>query len=311
MPQAPDTAFARCAELIQHAEGLLITAGAGMGVDSGLPDFRGTKGFWRAYPALALANIRFEEIASPSTFETNPALAWGFYGHRLKQYRETVPHQGFRILRDIADMLPQGAFVFTSNMDGQFQKAGFSPNRLCEIHGSIHHLQCQHGCMNDIRDAAQFKPQVDETRCLLTSAPPRCPHCDDIARPNILMFGDWKWIDDRMRQQHARLDAWLAETRRVLTIEIGAGTHIPTVRHMSEFQSGPLIRINPTEAEVRDERDVGLVIGKAFGEFFRRPVGSLFQEVFGFKLFKDAARFLVQIGGTAKSEPPLLISTAR
>ena len=47
-----------------QADGLLITAGAGMGVDSGLPDFRGTEGFWRAYPALAQAHIRFESIAA-------------------------------------------------------------------------------------------------------------------------------------------------------------------------------------------------------------------------------------------------------
>jgi len=29
--------------------GLVIAAGAGMGVDSGLPDFRGPEGFWRTY----------------------------------------------------------------------------------------------------------------------------------------------------------------------------------------------------------------------------------------------------------------------
>ena len=38
-----------------------------MGVDSGLPDFRGTQGFWRAYPALGRARIAFESIASPRT----------------------------------------------------------------------------------------------------------------------------------------------------------------------------------------------------------------------------------------------------
>ena len=40
----------RAAELITKADALLITAGARMSVDSGLPDFRGGKGFWRAYP---------------------------------------------------------------------------------------------------------------------------------------------------------------------------------------------------------------------------------------------------------------------
>jgi NAD-dependent SIR2 family protein deacetylase len=63
------------AEVINGADGLLITAGAGMGVDSGLPDFRGTEGFWKAYPALRQAGINFQAIASPGTFRSNPALA--------------------------------------------------------------------------------------------------------------------------------------------------------------------------------------------------------------------------------------------
>ena len=47
---------------------LLVTAGAGMGVDSGLPDFRGTEGFWRSYPPLAELGLRFEEVANPAWF---------------------------------------------------------------------------------------------------------------------------------------------------------------------------------------------------------------------------------------------------
>ncbi|MCL1859996.1 MAG: NAD-dependent deacetylase, partial [Proteobacteria bacterium] len=57
--------FLRCAERIARSSGLLIAAGAGMGVDSGLADFRGPEGFWRAYPPLRQARLRFEEIANP------------------------------------------------------------------------------------------------------------------------------------------------------------------------------------------------------------------------------------------------------
>jgi NAD-dependent SIR2 family protein deacetylase len=142
--------YQRCADLIDQADGLLITAGAGMGVDSGLPDFRGTEGFWKAYPALAKAGIHFQTIASPEAFRSSPHLAWGFYGHRLNLYRRTLPHDGFQILLDLADSMPRGAFVFTSNVDGQFQKAGFRDSEICEVHGSIHHLQCLKGCAGDI-----------------------------------------------------------------------------------------------------------------------------------------------------------------
>jgi len=35
--------------LIAQADAIIIAAGAGMGGDSGLPDFRGNTGFWNAY----------------------------------------------------------------------------------------------------------------------------------------------------------------------------------------------------------------------------------------------------------------------
>lgn len=75
-----------------QADALIVAAGAGMMVDSGLPDFRGQAGFWRAYTALGRAKIDFYSIASPSAFETAPLMAWGFYGHRLGLYRATQPH---------------------------------------------------------------------------------------------------------------------------------------------------------------------------------------------------------------------------
>ena len=156
-------ALHRCAELIEQADSLLITVGAGMGVDAGLPDFRGTQGFWRAYPALGRSRIRFEEIASPATFESDPELAWGFYGHRLNLYRNTEPHAGHRILREWSRRMPNGAFVFTSNVDGLFQKAGFGD--VVECHGSIHRVQCTVRCSADVLSADDIRPIVGAERC--------------------------------------------------------------------------------------------------------------------------------------------------
>ena len=52
-----DDEIRRAARWVAEADALLITAGAGMGIDSGLPDFRGPGGFWRIYPALGKAGI--------------------------------------------------------------------------------------------------------------------------------------------------------------------------------------------------------------------------------------------------------------
>jgi len=257
-----DTALLRrCAEAIREADGLLVTAGAGMGVDSGLPDFRGTQGFWRAYPALGRARIAFEAIASPAAFDADPRLAWGFYGHRLALYRRTEPHEGFAILKQIGEAMPNGAFVLTSNVDGQFGKAGYSGEQVCEIHGSIHHLQCMRGCSNEIWSASDFAPEIDEEKCLLRSVLPACPRCKGLARPNILMFDDWGWIESRQQAQYAALLAWLKQVTRPVIVEIGAGTAIPSVRHFGEAAHGVLIRINPTESGVPKGKGYGLRMG--------------------------------------------------
>lgn len=250
--------YARCARLIRQADGVLITAGAGLGVDSGLPDFRGNEGMWQAYPALGRARMAFQDIASPQAFRANPERAWGFYGHRLALYRRTAPGPGFALLQEIGQHMPEGLFVFTSNVDGHFQAAGFDPQRIVECHGSIHHLQCMVPCQPAIWSATAFVPEVDEAACELRNAAPRCPHCGGLARPNILMFNDDGWIEDRTQAQWSRFDAWRARVDRLLVIEIGAGTAIPSVRLFGEEQDSPLIRINPSEARTSADRGVSL-----------------------------------------------------
>ena len=260
-----DAVYAAAARLIDQADALVICAGAGMGVDSGLPDFRGSGGFWQVYPALGRARMRFEEIASPATFRADPALAWGFYGHRLGLYRETVPHAGFGMLRDIAARMPHGSFVFTSNVDGQFQRAGFAEASVVECHGSIHHLQCLERCSEAIWSAEALTPEIDAENCRMKSDLPRCPHCGGLARPAILMFNDWDWAAERTGMQMARLREWQARVQRPVTVEIGAGSAIATVRAFAQGLGAPIIRINPSEWQVTHLGDVGIAVGALEG----------------------------------------------
>jgi NAD-dependent SIR2 family protein deacetylase len=256
-----DASIAQAARLLREADALLIGAGAGIGVDSGLPDFRGAHGFWRAYPPLAARGIRFVEIADPHSFDANPALAWGFYGHRLALYRNTVPHEGFAILRALASSLAHDAFVFTSNVDGQFQRAGFAEDRIVECHGAIHHLQCTRPCCDAIWPADAIAPAVDPATCLMAPPLPACPHCGAVARPNILMFNDGRWLAARSDAQYRRLGAWRAQARKLVVLELGAGTDVPSVRRMCEAQGAPLIRINPRAPDVAPGNGIGIASG--------------------------------------------------
>jgi len=173
-----------------------------MGVDSGLPDFRGEKGFWNAYPAYERLGLTFVEAANPAHFEEDPEFGWGFYGHRTHLYRDTEPHGGFGILKRWIDRFHLDHFIVTSNVDGHFQKAGFDERRILEVHGSIHHLQCLRPCSGAIWPNREEIPVDHGT--MRAARVPRCIRCGDVARPNVLMFGDFSWIGDRTGRQESR-----------------------------------------------------------------------------------------------------------
>jgi hypothetical protein len=94
-----------------------------------------------------------------------------------------------------------------------------------------------------------------------------------MARPNVLMFGDWSWISTRTDSQSSRRSAWLKGMAqaglRLAIVEIGAGEAVATVRRQSEHiaraYGAILIRINPRDFRVPGREDVSLPFGAAEG----------------------------------------------
>jgi NAD-dependent SIR2 family protein deacetylase len=250
---------------IKEAESIIVTAGVGMCIDSGLPNFRGDEDLWDAYPALRRAGVSFTDITNGEAFGKEPELSWGFYGHLLALYRKAEPHAGFEMLRELGWSKTHGMFIFTSNVDGQFQKAGVAGNRIVECHGSAHSLQCSVDCMGLVWPADKLTPVVDMADCRLRSPLPRCPECGAVARPNILMFNDYRWNDNRIDVQYGRLRRWLGTATRAVVIELGAGKSVPAVRRMSESLDVPLVRINSREWQVSGSDQIGLRCGALEG----------------------------------------------
>jgi NAD-dependent SIR2 family protein deacetylase len=204
-------------------------------------------------------------MAQPSWFDDRPEMAWAFYGHRQQLYRDTKPHVGFGMLLDWARAMPGGYFVVTSNVDGQFQFANFDRTRIVERHGNIHRHQCTRPCgdavwtYQDDDWPRERRPdlKVDLATMRAQGRLPRCPECGALARPNVLMFVDAEWVDAVTREQERRYRDWLASVRgrRVVVLELGAGTAIPTIRRLGDELAAEgaatLVRINPdaTDAE--------------------------------------------------------------
>jgi len=247
--------------IIKNADAILITAGAGIGVDSGLSDYNSIEDFWRAYPALKKENFSYSEIVSHKWFVSKPSFVWAFYGQRLNLYRKTVPHQGFKLLLDLVKAKNDNYFIYTSNVDGQFQKAGFDENKILEIHGTIHYLQCVADCHDSVWSSDDENVIINKDTFEAINVP-KCPSCGSVARPNIFMFADWHWDDSRTYFQEQKFNTWFENiqitSQKMVIIEIGAGTTIPTVRKKgnlisNSYKNATLIRINTDEYQVNNE----------------------------------------------------------
>ncbi|OEE32803.1 SIR2 family NAD-dependent protein deacylase [Vibrio anguillarum] len=252
--------YGKAAELILGAKHLLITAGAGMGVDSGLPVFRGNDGFYDSYAGFEKASINFANVANPHFLLQSPKAFWWFYGQRFELYNQSMPHWGYQIIKSW--LYRKDGFVFTSNVDGHFEKIGIAKNKIVECHGSIHFLQCSINCCSSLWRIEVLPFSLNKHSCDVTGPLPECPNCGNYARPAIHMFNDAQWNGVRTSLQWDRFDDWQysIEAKHLIVVEIGAGQAIPTIRIQSEKLGTPIIRINTANEDAYVENGVSLPV---------------------------------------------------
>ena len=268
------------ARLIADADAVLLLTGAGMSVDSGLSSYRGTArkaNLWTNEDGEDLFEkhgTAYHSMASPEAFEDTPNLAWGFHLKMAQAYKEHEPHDGY--MAALRMLKGKEYFVVTSNVDSYHFRAGFDPNSVLEIHGSCFKWQCaNHGkdvCLA-LWDAPDDRFKLDPVTGELVGNVPTCIQCDSMARPNVCLFHDNLWVPTVVKEQRARLDAWLESVAQrgqsLVLIEIGAGTAINTIRHWGKDWAqrfcAPLIRINVDDCAVSQEEypsgGVGLPAG--------------------------------------------------
>ena len=177
-----------------------------------------------------------------------------------------TPHDGFRMLLDWGRAMPLGYFVVTSNVDGQFETAGFAAERLLAMHGSLFAYQCLTPCRQESwRDEAPAL-EIDLKTMRARGELPRCPYCGGVARPNVLMFDDGAWVSKYRDAQRGRYRQWLTQARglKLVVVEIGAGKVVSKIRAFGEDVVarglGSLARINP-EATEADEPAIPIRMG--------------------------------------------------
>ncbi len=238
---------------LKTADAMIINNGAGMGIDSGLADYRGTDGQWGNVESETGESVF--DVMNPKSLLDKPEYIWKLFAKRIREYVETEPHQGFYILKKWIEQFQLDYFIATSNVDGHFQKAGFDEEKIRELHGSILHFQCSIPCGTDIWKMNLDLQQLDnETN---TGDYPKCPHCGKMARPNIYMFRDNTFLFDRDNNQKIQFNQFLEENydKSIVVFEIGSGPHVQSIRKNTRMlglkYGAKIIRINPKDAKIK------------------------------------------------------------
>nr|WP_238458102.1 NAD-dependent deacylase [Alkalihalobacterium alkalinitrilicum] len=202
----------------------VVLTGAGMSVESGIPDFRSPSGWWKNIDPLTVATVE--------ALEENYDLFYEFYSVRINTLKGCEPHEGYRILAkwERSDLIHE---VATQNVDGFHFKA--LSNHVDELHGSILTYRC-HQCENEAsRD--QFLNKES------------CNFCNGKLRPNVVLFGE------------ALLEkAWNNALNHIqqadLVIVIGTSLQVYPVSQLPKMTNGKTVYINKEVSEFQSLFDV-------------------------------------------------------
>jgi len=238
---------------LKTSKSIVITAGAGIGVDSGLADYRGSGGQWGTVETDTKKSVF--DVVNPKLFIENPKFGWKMFASRLIEYTNTEPHEGFKIILDWIEKFSLDYFVLTSNVDNQFQKSGFDELKIRELHGSVFYLQCSIPCCDEIwkhhLDLNTIKYDIENEKY------PICPNCGEISRPNVYMFRDGTFLSNRTNKQELEFQNFLNKNKDgdMLVFEIGSGPHVQSIRKKTRMlginYKAKIVRINPKDAKIK------------------------------------------------------------
>lgn len=144
----------------------IALTGAGISVESGIPDFRSSGGLWQRFPPEVFGTI--------DAFRDDPERFWSFWLELVRVCSRATPNAGHRALAEL-ESLGRLRHVITQNVDGLHTAGG--TKALIELHGTPDALVC-----------LECRARRPEKTASLT-APPRC-ECGSIMKPDVVLFGE-------------------------------------------------------------------------------------------------------------------------
>jgi len=232
------TQLLQSADLLKRSQRLVVLTGAGISKESGVPTFRdGLDGLWAQFDPA--------QLATPDGFRKNPKLVWDWYASRREKIEAVTPNAAHYALAELQTLLPQVVIV-TQNIDSLHQLAG--SRDVITLHGDIRQYKCSADCQGS-------PTQVEVTEWNHLAEVPRCPHCGELVRPNIVWFNEFLPSDALERARD------LSKVADVMLIVGTAGVVEPAASlpyHAKRYGEASVIDINPAEDELTVLADVFL-----------------------------------------------------
>lgn len=156
------------------ARSLVVLTGAGISTESGIPDFRSPGGLWSRYDPTQLTYPRF--CASAETRR----LYWEMGAELYPVLKNALPNRAHRVLAAL-DRRGHLRRIVTQNIDGLHQRAGTTPERVIEIHGTALEVGC-------LTCGARQDREPVQARFAGGDLDPRCD-CGGLLKPATISFG--------------------------------------------------------------------------------------------------------------------------
>ena len=235
------------AQWIAEAHDIVFFGGAGVSTESGIPDFRGAKGFYHQEREIPL-----ERVLSIDFFSACPGAYYAWFAEETA--REGVaPNAAHRFLAGL-ERAGKLKAVVTQNIDGLHQAAG--SKRVLELHGNWTRLECT-GC-----GARSTIDDFDEARA---GRVPHCPSCSAVVRPDIVFYGE--------ALDPATLEGAVLAIAGADMLTVG-GTSLavyPAAGLIDYYQGGRLVLMNATPTPYDGRADL----------IIREPIGRVFAQIQG------------------------------
>ena len=253
--------IARAAALIREADYVLLGAGAGMsaaaGAEYGGRFFRENFAeFQRVYGKGPYMQDMYSAGFYPYPDEES---RWGYWSHMA--LLAGIDLDVTPLHRKLLDALNgKELFLLSTNVDGQFEKAGLPAEKIFATQGSYEKIQCLRGCHPKTYNAVSLFRQMEAQRQnarIPSELVPKCPVCGGPMAMNLrtddafVEDADWHEAEERF----GRFLSACAEGRSVL-LELGVGFNTPTIirfpfeKLARQHENLALIRLSRSKAMV-------------------------------------------------------------